>query len=142
MVGFRESIISIVLVGLFIFAFISFGGQIALDNNANNTVLSNPAVNQSFIDIQSQLQEVQIDTEGQKKAWFEDVPIVGDINLIWKSLTGIIRVFFDVIVNMYNLIINLISETIGISSVVLNTIAALLSISMLLLLWRLIRSGS
>ncbi len=142
MVGFRESIISIVLVGLFIFAFISFGGQIALDNNANNTVLSNPAVNQSFIDIQSQLQEVQIDTEDQKKAWFEDVPIVGDINLIWKSLTGIIRVFFDVIVNMYNLIISLISETIGISSVVLNTIAALLSISMLLLLWRLVRSGS
>ncbi len=142
MVGFRESVISIVLVGLFIFAFISFGGQIALDNGANNTILTNPAVNKSFIDIQSQLEEVQIDTENQKQAWFEDVPIVGDINLIWKSLTGIIRVFFDVIVNMYNLIISLISETIGISPVVLNTIAALLSISMLLLLWRLVRSGS
>ena len=142
MVSFRESVISIVLVGLFIFAFISFGGQIAVDNDANDSILSNPSINKAFIEINNSLEEVRVDTEEQKEAWFEDVPIVGDINLIWKSLTGIIRVFFDVVVNMYNLIVSLISETIGISPVILNTIAALLSISMLLLLWRLVRSGS
>lgn len=142
MASFREAAISFIVVGIFIIAIIGFGAQLALDNNTSNSILDNPAINKSFVSINESLEDIRIDADAQKEAWFKDIPIIGDIGLIWKSLTGILRVFFNIIINMYNVIIDLISETIGFPKFVVNTIAAIVTISTLLLLWRVVRSGS
>lgn len=142
MVGFRESIISMILVAVFAFTIIGFGAQFAIDNETNKSILNDPIINKSYGDIQTQLDSSSDSVETQKDSWYNDVPVIGAINLIWKSLTGILRVFFSTFTNLYNVIVTLISTTLGIPAIVLNAINVIITISILLLLWRLVRSGS
>lgn len=142
MVGFRENIINLILVAIFAFALIGFGAQFAIDNKTDISILDDPVINQSYVDIQSALENTESNAETQRESWYEDVPIIKDINLVWKSLTGILRVFFTSFTTTYNVIINFVSIGTGIPEIVLNAITAVITMSMLLLLWRLVRSGS
>ncbi len=54
---FRNLILTTLLAGLFIFAMISGSVFLALDNNANNSLLENEAINSTFMAIQQDLND-------------------------------------------------------------------------------------
>jgi len=141
MASLRENIIMAVMIGLFVFAFISFGTQLSLDNDTNNSVLDNDVINRSFFNIQSELSDTIVTAEGQRESFFKDVPIIGEISLFLKSITGVTRVFFSTLINFYNLFTTLIAETMGVSTIILNGMVALVLISTVLLAWSVYRSG-
>ncbi len=94
MVSFRESLIALLLISVFTVSLISFGVQLAEDNDVNNTILNNDIINRSFGNITKEINDTIVGSEFQRESWYSDVPVIGDIGLITKSLTGIARLFF------------------------------------------------
>jgi len=140
--SFMSYIISVVLVALFAFALISFGVQLADDNSTNVSILNNNAINRSYENLEYNLSSVRDNAESQQESFFKDIPIIGEASLILGSLAGIVRVFFNSLTSFYTLFVTLISETLGIPSLILDGIVAIILISMVLLAWRVYRAGS
>lgn len=141
MVSFREIGISVILVMVFTFSLFAFGSQLAEDNNSNSSILNNPIINQSYQDIKTNLNQSNIIAEEQKQSWYKDVPILQDAGLVWGSITGMVRVFFDIIIGSYNLFKTLFIKTGIVPAIVLTAIVTIILMSTLLLIWRLIRTG-
>jgi len=133
---FKDYIISAILIGIFIFAFISFGIQFASENNLNTSIVNNEAINRSYVNIENELADIKTKSETQREGFFKD------ISLILTSMAGVTRIFFTSIRNVYNIVVTLIQETIGIPIIILNGFLAILLVSIVLLAWRVYRSGN
>ena len=134
-------ITSMMLIGLFMFAMIGFGRQLAIDNNLNNSIMNNPNIEKAYSNLELNFSSAKNDSEIQQTSFFSKVPILGELGLIIEALSGFSRTFFNVVVNFASLPIVLIQETLGVSSVVLGGISAIIMMSLLLLVWQLYRSG-
>ena len=139
---FKDYIISAILIGIFIFAFISFGIQFASENNLNTSIVNNEAINRSYVNIENELADIKTKSETQREGFFKDIPIIGDASLILTSIAGVTRVFFTSIRKVYNIVVTLIQETIGIPIIILNGFLAILLVSMVLLAWKFYKSGN
>ena len=138
---FKDLIIPLLLSGLFIIAMISFGIYLANENNANNILAGNEALNRSYNNINRQLLETENSTESQKQAFFKDIPVIGQISIVLKSITGTARIFFSGGISLLDSMFTLVSETLGIPSIVISVLTSIFLIIGVLLAWKLFRTG-
>lgn len=139
--GMKALLITVILAGLFLFASIQLGVQLGEQNNASISILENPSINKSYVNIESELEDTTDSAESQRQSFFKDIPIVGEITLIVQSIIGIVRVFLTSIVNFFNVFFTLLEETLGIPSLVLKTLTGIILIVVVLLAWRIIKTG-
>lgn len=142
MATFREFAIGAVLVALFAFALIGFGVQLAEQNDTNLSISDDEIINRTYSDLEDEINDISTNSNTQKDSWYSDIPVLGDATVIFQSITGITRTFFSGTVGIYNLIITLISETIGIPTVILNGVVAIIIIASLIMLWSLFKAGT
>lgn len=146
MVEFKGLMIAGLLLALFIFAAISFGVQISEDTGANMSLLDNEVINRSYREVELNITFAQTTAESQKTSFFRDVPIIGEIvgafDIILGSIIGVGRIFGNVLVSLYNLTFGLIASVLGVSPVVISVFTTILLILIVLLAWRVYRSGS
>ena len=139
--GFQGLIINGMLTALFIFAIISGGIYLASNNGQNSTLLNNTAINNTFNSLEDQLPATQTIAEQQKNNTFLENPIEGSDSFLFGTIIGAAKVFTGVWRSFYDLTFGLMSETLGISPVILGVITAILLVVILLLFWRLIKVG-
>lgn len=142
MVGFKDYVVSAIIIGIFIFAFFGFGIQLANENNLNNTLLNNKAINESYTDIESELNSTVGSVTDQQGGFFEGIVILEDIEMFLTSIVGGTKTFFNVMTGFYNLFLDLIEKTIGIPSLISNIILAIMILIMILAAWRVYKAGS
>lgn len=142
---FRGLAISTLLIGLFVFAMISFGTTLQLTNNANSTIASNEVINRSFTDMQTELEGVQAGREAERESWFRTIPVIGEISVILETIVAVGAGLITVIGSIFNITIELISVGLGIGSgsakVVFGVFTAIIIFSGILLAWSVYRSG-
>lgn len=142
---FKGLLITTLLIGLFLFAIISFGVNLSLDNNQNATILQNKAINKTFGQLGTNLSNSRSTAEGQKTATETEVPTAGSDSLLLLSIKSAIKVFSSTMTNIYNLTFGLIFETLGLSAgtgaVILGTMFAILAIVIVFLGWRVLKAG-
>ena len=139
---FVSFIIGILLVGLFSFAAINFGLQMAVENNASVSLADDPFINQTYGDLSVGLNDSQRDISGTQQSFENNTQISSggeDLNIlsipsILISITSAIRV-------IYNSTIGLIGNVLGIPNIVLNIILAILVFIGILAAWRVIKVG-
>ncbi len=141
MVDFKGLIITALLVGLFIFALISFGVQLAKNSDANMSILDNPAINDSFVSIESKLGEAKDTAEAGRKGLWSGIPLLEEVGIILDSIVSVGQVFSQMVIGVYELTFGLITETLGISPIVLGVITAIVLVSIVLLAWSVFKSG-
>ena len=139
--GFKGLIITAMLLALFIFAMINGGVYMADQNGQTSPLLNNTAINNTFNDLESDLPATQQIAAQQKNNTFLENPIEGSDSFLFSTIIGAGKVFTGVWRNFYDLTFGLISETLGISPVILGVFSAILLIVILLLFWRLIKVG-
>jgi len=140
----RSLVISILLVGLFIFAIMNFGIFLALSNNSG-TILENEAINKTFNELTTELEEVQSKAEAQKKSFFADIPVIGELTVILGTIVFVGKGMVEVTGGLFSLIAELIAITLGIgdtaAKAVLGVFSAIMVFSLVLLAWSVYRSG-
>lgn len=140
--GLKEMFISFLLVGLFFIAMVNFGANLATDNNSNQSILNNPRINSTFQDTNVELFRAY-DTANASRTSFELDEIKADSdNLIITSIKGVGTAVGGTMSAMFNLIFGLLSDTLGIPAIVLATITAILTVTIVFFAWRAYRAGS
>ena len=139
--GFRALFIAFILVGLFLVAMVNFGVNVANENDANTTLLQNDAINQSFQNFGGEISSAEGNVNEQKGNLDKEVPTqpVGDF-----TLSSIIKgplVFLGIVVSFWNIFTTMVSTSLGIPSVVIQALSAILVISLIFGFWRFLKSG-
>jgi len=142
---FKGLIITTLLIGLFIFAIISFGINLSGSNNPNSTIMQNEVINRSYSDLESELGGLQSQAEDSRESFLSEIPVIGEITAIFKSIFGIGSTFITIIRNIYNIIIELISVGLGVGSgagkIIFGVFTTIIIIVAILLGWSVYKAG-
>lgn len=138
---FKNLTIIMLLLGLFIFAIMSASIGLTSENNVNNTLMESESINSTFGNLQTQLETTQSTTNGTKSAFEQETPTLGTDSFLFSSIINAGKVFTTLISSIFNLTFGLISEVLGISPIILGVLSAILLLSIILLAWKLYKTG-
>ncbi len=140
--SFRETFVIFALIGVFVFASISFIVKTQTDNSVTRTILEDGIINRTYVDLESNLNSTREQVQTQKDSFESENPERGFGSLIIFSIVGVGKTFAGMTLGVYNIFIVLPSEVLGIPRIVVGVFTAILVVSLILLVWRVYRSGA
>lgn len=140
MATFRPYIITFLIVGLFMFSMISFVTNLQSENNAVVTLANDPTVINITGSLTSELEAFETLSNNQRESFDSETPSTSFGELIFESITNVGRVIGGVGTTFYAIIATA-SLAIGINPLVINVIGGIIIITIVLLAWRLYRTG-
>ncbi len=140
--SFRETFITFALIGLFIFASISFIVKTQQDNDVENTILEDEIINRTYSKLETNLSDFESTTQTQKESFEDEIPERGFGSLIIFSIISVGQKFTGLIAIVYNVMIILPASILGIPKVVISVLSSILIVSLVLLIWRVYRVGA
>ena len=141
MVEFRQLVYSFILIGVFVFAFVNFSIHLTADNDVNNTLMEHPVFNQTYGNLQAELESKQDDADLRLQAQEEDLPSEEIDEIPQKNIIAQLWGSAGEVRTTYDLVISIIKNLFQISPVVMSAITSILVISIGLLIWSVIKSG-
>jgi ABC-type bacteriocin/lantibiotic exporter with double-glycine peptidase domain len=144
MANFGEFVIGIVLSGLFLFALIGFGVQMAIDNPTNISIRDNNIIDTAYTNINSSLSAVKVSTDDNKQGFFSNLPLANTFGIVLDSIVGIGSLMVNGFMqSIFQVIANFFSQILGLNdTVVYGLMMAFFSITAILLAWRVYRAGT
>ena len=141
MTNFRQLFFSFLLAGLFLFAMIQFGGQFALDNEANISVLNDPRIANISLSLNSTLSSASDDAQSGRVSFEteEPTPIADGVSLL--TIVRVTRSFTSNIIDLFKITFVYTSTVLGIPAIVLSLLSAILIITLIFFAWRTFRVG-
>lgn len=130
------------LVGLFTIALINFSVNLTESNDVNGSLMTDPNLNSSFTDIQTELEASKSVAEGIRSSFFGQIPIIGDIAVILGYIFGTTKQIFALIRGLFELYFELIQTYMGIPPIVTTVFTTIIVLTLILLAWRVYRAGS
>lgn len=137
--GFRELLISSVLVGLFVIAFLNFVYISTINNSPDNALLKDKALNQTFYSLNNSMQSYQTTAQKQLNATESETISSSFGALVMFSIIGAGRVFTGMITGTFNSIFLLATQTLGIPAFVIGIFITIIIITIIFLSWRIYR---
>jgi len=147
MVDFGDFTIGILLTGLFMFVFIAFGGQMAIDNPTNQTILDDNSISQVYTSINSTLLGVKSVTDDANKGWFSSQisKVTGGTGgIVIDSIVGITQLISSGFLTLtFQIIANFITNVLGLNSnLIFGLMMSFFTLTIILLGWRVYRAGN
>ena len=149
--GLKTLIISVLLVGLFIYALIGFAVQFQTDMDANQTILNKTDSNLevTYISLKTNLTGAE-DTANATRTSFESEEAKSEFgSLTFKSIVGVGKSFTGTMANFFNIIFDLLKVVFGLDdddnaafTVVIGTLGAIFLVTVIFFAWRTYRAGS
>ncbi len=140
--SFRETFVIFALIGIFVFASISFIVTTQTDNEVTTTILDNDVINRTYVQLETNLSKFGLQTQTQKESFESEIPERGFGSLIIFSIIGVGQSFTGMIIGVYNVFIVLPASILGVSPVVIGVLTSIIIVSLVLLIWRVYRSGA
>ena len=139
--AFKDLIIGVVLTGLFAIALITFGIQIASDNNAVNS-LANESIIASFnASLQDNLRSIRQDTQTERESLEGQEAQGGDEGFSLTTIPSILLNFITLMFKTFKLILDMLSQVIGVPPIVSGVLIGSLTITAMILFWRVVKAG-
>lgn len=129
------------IVGLFVFSLFAFVIIFEGNNNVQNGILTNPIINSSYNNLNSTLSGFQTTTNNTKNNFEKGTPTVGIGELVFNTLFSGGRILNGMIIAIFNILIILPAQFLGLSAAIFGVLFSILLVSIMLLFWRLIKSG-
>ncbi len=136
----KSFFVSALLIGLFIIAILNFGLHVANNNDVDNILTEDSALNTTFQAMEAQLESAEDNATAQKGGFFTDVPLFGAAGPVFQSIWGTVTTFFSMVIGIFNSIFTLLAS-IGIPPLVTGVFAAIVIIVVLFLIWQVWRTG-
>lgn len=140
----RNMIISFMIIGLFVFAMISFGIGIATLNDGTS-ITEDKRINKSYGQYETQLKQVQSEAEEQRNKFDSESPTTSFGEILFSSIVGVGRTFTSSLVNFMDITFSLVFTTVfggdPAFAVVTGTIIGIILLSIVFLLWRVYKAG-
>lgn len=133
--------VSFAMAGLFVMALVSFIVITQTNNDMDETILSNPILNKTYVDLGDELDTYKEDGEEQSLLQDEDDPLTEGGNLLFTSITGSGKVIKGMISGVYNSVVTIPAGILGVPKTVVGVLTGVLAILILLGAWRLYKAG-
>lgn len=144
MVKFAPLMIALILWGLFSFALIQMGIQLADSNNANQSIADDPAIASFNESVKNILEELETDVNSSETA-ISEPSLISSIreNIIIDAIGGVWKVLKNVPTSLYNIATGLWKSEIfqGPLIIVIGTIGAILTLVVIIAVWRMLFTG-
>jgi len=140
--SFRATWINFILIGILVFSLISFIVVFQEQNNVEGGILENELINSTFNDLAEELSTSGGDVQTQRESFEAEIPERGFGSLIIFTIVGVTQNFMSVIITIFNILIVLPAQIIGVSPIVISALGSILIVSLILLAWRVYRIGS
>ena len=137
--GFKEYPINFLLAGLFIVALMSFGVSMYSNYGQDASDITGGQID--LVRLQEQVNKTSTDTESWGEAFRSDNPFVALGSIILFSVWGVSRLMWNSVIALWSLISDLGSGILGIPQEVTGVILAIIIISMIFAIWRVIKAG-
>lgn len=132
--------VNFVLLGLVVFSLMAFVVQFQTDNG-QDTILENEIFNRSYQGLQSNLTSFRDTSQSQKENFEADPPTVSFGALVVFAIVSAGQIFASMILSVYNVFIILPASFLGIPEVVIGVFTSIIILSIILLLWKLFKTG-
>jgi hypothetical protein len=139
MANFKEYPIAFLLVGLFIVAMIGFGGKLAQNYGHNETLIKDE--NFDFGKIESRVLETSKQAEGWGETFRSDNPLLALGGLVLFSIWGIGQLIWGSVTGTFSIMTDGATAVFGIPPIVTGVLTAILIISLIFALYKLLRAG-
>lgn len=142
--GARDMVISFMVIGLFVFSMISFGVGIAVLNDGQS-ISDDPKIGDAFEDYKAQLNVTQAEAQAQRDSFDSEKPTLSFGEILFESIVGVGRTFTSSMVTFVDITFGLVFTVIfGAGSafaVVLGVMTSIVLITIVFLLWRVVKAG-
>ena len=142
--GLKSLLIGFLLTGLFAYVFITGGILLSTYNNPANSIGDDPSLSEYKTSLEEDLEQAYADANSSESS-FSDSPItLGGGDIILDSISGIWKTAKSMPVTIYNLTVGLTLRKIFGSeafAIVFGVLAAIISITIIFYVWRMIKSG-
>lgn len=134
----KHYVISFLLVALFFFSIFTFLTTFIYDNqDIENLSLEYIGLN----DIEQQLAESNENAEGWRQSLEQENPVLSFGALVLFSIWGVGKLIIGSVVTVYSIVIGGLSHILGIPALVTGVITAILLISLIFAIWKMIKTG-
>lgn len=140
--SFKDVFITFTIVGIFMFAMISFVFELQDSNGVINTIKENELLNNTFNRLETNLSTFGSQAQTQKDNFESEIPERGFGTLIIFSIVTVAQKFTGMVIAIYNTMVLLPASVLGIPPIVVSGFNAIVLIILVLLSWRVIRLGS
>jgi len=142
MANFKDTFIQFAVVGLFVFGMMSFIAFSQIDNGVGDSILNNTLINDTFNSLDTDLTAFSPVAQNQTDRFDSDLPKEGLVSLDLPSMISIGRQLKSLIVGVYNILIVLPASVLGVPSIVIGVLNTILLMTLVLLIYKLIKSGN
>ena len=131
----RKLFINFALLGLVIFGIMSFIVITQNNNNVTEKIGNNPIINKTYSDLYSNLSSAQTTAEQQNSLFGNRTPTesYGEVQI--DSIVPPTKAFKSITLGIYNVLIKLPSQLLGVSQIVTSIISAILIIMIIIGIW-------
>ncbi len=140
--AFKSLIIGSLLAGLFVVAFLGGMSELAFQNNKTNVLLDNDPLNRTITSINNSIRSIDTTVNKTKEAFeSEETSLVTGVLLI-GSILNAGKTFSTVIINVFTGVFTVSAEVLGVPPIAIVVLTGILLITIVLLSWRLIKTGN
>ena len=139
--SFRQVFTIFALIGLLVFATISFIATSQSENQVEDTILENQVINNTFNRLGTNLSAFGSGTQTQRATFESEIPERGFGSLIIFSIVSFAQKSTGLVVAIYNVMIILPASVLGISPIVFSVLNSIFLLALILLAWRVYRVG-
>lgn len=132
---FKKIFINFALLGLIVFGMMSFIIIFQSDNNSTERITNNQIINKTYNDLYANLSTSQTTAQQQNTIFGDVTPTesYGEVEI--DSVVSPTKAFKSIILGIYNVLIKLPSQILGVSPVVSAIISAILIMFLIIGIW-------
>jgi len=135
-------VVSFALCGLFLFSMLSFGVGVQDSYNVSEGLLSNAGINETYNDLSTGLGGIEDSASAQRNATSGTDQITPSFgSFLLNGIGSTITIFTGMPLMIYNIVVKGTATTLGIPNIVVSLLTAFMLILIVLMLWRVIRTG-
>jgi hypothetical protein len=138
-ITFKEIAINMLLAGLFLFAVFSFATGTVQNYGLNESIVKDERID--FDSLESNIQETSEDAKKWEEAIMGENIFVSFGALVLFSIWGVIKLIWISTFGIYNILMAGASDVLGIPSIAMGVLTAILIIVLIFAGWRVIKSG-
>jgi hypothetical protein len=132
---FKKIFLNFALLGLIVFGMMSFIIIFQFDNNSNERITDNQIINKTYNDLYANLSSSQTTAQQQNSIFGDVTPTesYGEVQI--DSVVSPTKAFKSIILGIYNILIKLPSQILGVSPIVSAIISAILIMFLIIGIW-------
>lgn len=141
MAKFYDTFVNFMFIGLTVFSIFAFIVFFQDENEVSDKLMDNEIMNNTYSSLETDLSNLRDDSQTQKTLFESETPTNGFGSILLFSILSVGKVFNGMIVGVFNTLIVLPVQFLGLNIVVVSVLSSILLLTIIIGLWAVYKLG-